>query len=949
MPLGTRDVLLIIRAKDQASRIIQGVGRSFASTDADARAAGASMMAQGAALVGMGVAIGAVGIAGLNALNGWRKAAVDYQQQAALTLTQVDQQGVSLQQIGQIGLDVAKQIPAPLEQLQGGLYDIFSSMDVSVADSKTILEGFAKSAVAGQVDVQSAGRETIAVMNAFGLSTGDLNRIQDVQFQLVRKGVGTYQQFSTSIGRAIPSAARAGQSFEGLAGVMAFLTRNGLSTSQAATSAARAFDNIANSKVASHFKDIGISVTDAQGRFRPMVDIAGELAQKLEPLTDAQKAKALDTLFKGGGNNIQARRFWDLAIRDFGSLNTLTGDMMNSSGALDSAYNIMFNQPATQSQLLKNNLDALRIELGEQLIPIFQSAVQWALKIVQHFAGMSDGSKKLFVQILAGVSAFLTIAGAAFVFVGAIRSIQGAIKMVGGLAEVVTNPWLLAIVALAAAAYLIYKNWDKIKPYWDDLWKKMQVAVEHVRDAVGPIIDYIANHWRGWLADAASYWNTAKKVFSDVVDVVVNIWDHLKAFGQWFWGIFGPGFQKVWAAIKRDTGPIVQDLIAIFKQFVQYNQDILHVVQTVWSAISPFIMPVVNFIKDVVVGTFQLLWEIIKDTSDDVLKIVTAVWDAITQVLASFIDFIRGFLDFITGVFTLNWGKAWDGIKEMFGAVFDAIFIILDSAMKVIEGLFGAGWDIVRNVFITVWDTIKNALSAVWDEIKAIAGTTWDLIRAAIIAPIDALKALLGLAWDGIKAAAGLVWDAIKASASIAWDAIKAAIMDPINTVATLLGNVWNGMKGAAETAWNAVKDVIGPIIDAIVAIIEKIMTAVDKVIGAMKKIGDIAFGAGTGPGTQGAFQQAADRGAFPHNAMGTPFFAGGWTTIDEKGTELIKLPRGSQIQNTQQTMRTLAGQQGRETQQIAMYIENAEFHDHVDVVAAQKAANSRMATMGVT
>src|SRR6185295_14404132 len=118
MPLGTRDVLLIIRAKDQASRIIAGVGKSFSHVDADARAAGAATMAQGVALVGMGIGVAAVGAAGAVALNSWREAAVDYNKSAALTLTQVDQMGVSVQQIGQIGLDVAKKIPAPLNELQ---------------------------------------------------------------------------------------------------------------------------------------------------------------------------------------------------------------------------------------------------------------------------------------------------------------------------------------------------------------------------------------------------------------------------------------------------------------------------------------------------------------------------------------------------------------------------------------------------------------------------------------------------------------------------------------------------------------------------------------------------------------------------------------------------------------------------------------------------------------
>jgi hypothetical protein len=108
MPLSTREVLLVIRAKDQASRTLNGIGAGFTHLDQEARRAAQNQLAAGSALMTLGVGLGALGAIGIQTLSGMRKDAVDYNKTVALTRTQIDQAGVSLQAVGKIGLDVAK-------------------------------------------------------------------------------------------------------------------------------------------------------------------------------------------------------------------------------------------------------------------------------------------------------------------------------------------------------------------------------------------------------------------------------------------------------------------------------------------------------------------------------------------------------------------------------------------------------------------------------------------------------------------------------------------------------------------------------------------------------------------------------------------------------------------------------------------------------------------------
>lgn len=430
MPLGARDLLLIIRAKDQASRVIHDVGRSVDNMNRNmvqnTRMTGQEMTRLGQAVFGVGLAITAAGLAGVAFFVSATKAAMEYDKQARLTLTQVDQMGASLERIKEIGREVASEVGAPFEQMQKGLYDIFSSMDVKVEGSKAILTSFAKAAVAGNTDIQTAGRATIAVMNGFGQESYSAGKALDIQFQIVRKGVITYEELASTIGRAIPSAVRAGQSFEELGGMIAFMTRNGLSAAMAATGAARALDLLSNPKFGKNMKQLGIDVLDTAGNFRPMSEVMLDLKDKLIGLPLGERSQALKDLTMGAGGTIQAMRFLNLAVADAdGSLQKLTGTMYNAQGELERAYNIMKETPLVQIQLLKNAFQILRTEIGDQFLPMVGKLAAWGVRLIEGFRGLDDTTKKWIVGI-AAVTSVLTV------LIGVITMASGALLMMRG-------------------------------------------------------------------------------------------------------------------------------------------------------------------------------------------------------------------------------------------------------------------------------------------------------------------------------------------------------------------------------------------------------------------------------------------------------------------------------------------------------------------------------------
>lgn len=502
MPIGARDVMLVIRARDLASQTFAKVATEMRAMGTGADATASRLKGAGIGLTALGVGMAAVGAAGVAVFGSMVKSAIEYEDQVRHTFTQVDKGKATMEDVWNAGLRVAKQIPVAFEDIQKSLYDIFSSVDVNAQQAEAMLTQFAKAAVAGSTDIQTAGRATIAFYNAYlpEVERGIYNveRILDIQFETVRKGVIEYDEFARVIGRAIPSAKGAGQSIETLGGVIAFLTRQGLSAAAATVSAARGFDAMANPKVAPKIEEMGVAVKNASGEFRQINEIATDLGKKLGEMSTPDRFKALKNIFEGAGGTIQAMRFWRLAVINFDQLNQLIKQISESSGAMDRAYKIMFNQPQAQMQLFQNNLQAIRVEMGQNLIPVVNVLLSYGLDLLKWFDNLAESTKRTIATVGMWSSVGLVI-------VGAVTAIIGAFSLlVGSVAATFTGGSILAaigVIAAFSAALMgipvliagIVRNWDEFKSSLDGVKQALMVLWEFISSQFGNIRNIFEN------------------------------------------------------------------------------------------------------------------------------------------------------------------------------------------------------------------------------------------------------------------------------------------------------------------------------------------------------------------------------------------------------------------------------------------------------------------------
>lgn len=524
--------------------------------------------------LGFSFALGAASAAGGIFIAKAVKATVDYEKQVRLTATQVDKFAGNLKELGNVGIRIASQIGVSFQEVQPALFDIFSSMEVGVADAEKLLKAFAKGAVAGQVEIQDVSRATIGLMNAFNRPVSDVNKLLDIQFQLVQEGIGTYEEWNQRIGLVTPSAVRAGQSVEVMAAALAASTRMGLSAARSGTAVARAMDAMSHPAAVKNMEELGIKVRDAHGKFLPMNVVLRQFRDVLNKMPEKDRVKAILDVFKGAGGTIEARRFLQnmlLGKQNIELFDQVLQEMQNTSGSMEKAYSTMADSIAVKTELLKNKWQILKIGVGEALVPSVLQLVDALSKALDWFNRLPDSTKNIISQFILWGTAAAGIGAIMFGFVAIIGFVVAAFATAGTTILIVVGVLGgLAVAAIAAgAAFLtLWHNSDNFRKLISDIGS-------NVNDAKNVIVELAqrgAAAFNDKLGPALKdLWNTVETKVIPVINdfsnrVSNNLLPKLQEAGDVFINRIKPAMDQVASFIKGDLIPALNDLAATYEK-----------------------------------------------------------------------------------------------------------------------------------------------------------------------------------------------------------------------------------------------------------------------------------------------------------------------------------------------------------------------------------------------
>jgi hypothetical protein len=265
------------------------------------------------------------------------------------------------------------------------------------------------------------------------------------------------------------------------------------------------------------FEALGISLRDGQGHVRSMTDILPELQAAFRKIDNpALKTSAAMKLFGESGAKMallleQPQSEMDRLFKDMERLGMITtqtatdteayNDAMDSFGkSITGVRNgLMGKLMPVLAPLIKKMTDfiaTIRPQIVERLGNAISGAATTMMGWFETVNGGASPASKAFETLMQTVGGVIDTIGSlvdmvggwknaalamaaimAGPFIASVVSVGTAFAQLGWI--VATNPIILAIAAIAAAAYIIYDNWDKIVAYFTNKFSAIKSAFKN--------------------------------------------------------------------------------------------------------------------------------------------------------------------------------------------------------------------------------------------------------------------------------------------------------------------------------------------------------------------------------------------------------------------------------------------------------------------------------------
>lgn len=277
---------------------------------------------------------------------------VDLNHQVSLILTQLPNFGRGMREAvtGQI-LQVSRDTGKSFQDVAQAMYQI-TSAGYDGAQAFRALEVTAKAATAGGTDATNAFNAAQAQIGAFGLSIDQLGEVYDEQFQLVRRGIFSYEQLTTVVGVTAEAFADAGQSIETANAALATvsLVFTGPQLQRGATGL-RALAEALTSRE-ENFNALGVGVRNASGEMRDLIPILEDLDGALAGMTSAEKARAMRDIFP----DVREQRSVGALLTNMQELRRNYAEQVLAVGSLDKAYKVFDEDTRTLTDRVKQSI-----------------------------------------------------------------------------------------------------------------------------------------------------------------------------------------------------------------------------------------------------------------------------------------------------------------------------------------------------------------------------------------------------------------------------------------------------------------------------------------------------------------------------------------------------------------------------------------------------------------
>lgn len=340
-------------------------------------------------------------------------------------------------------------------------------------------------AAASGSDLAGAGDLATDVMLQFGKTAGEMTGLVDGMTGVLLTSKFGFDDYRLAIAQAGGVAGGLGVSFEDFNAAIAGTSSLFASGSDAGTSYKTFLQRLvpASNPAADAMRKLGLEFFNADGSMKSMAEVAQELQDGLEGLSDEARNDALSTIF----GTDALRTAIGLAEQGAEGIERLKLTIGDASAEEQAAARMAgFNGEMLK---LKSAIEALMIAIGNS------GVLEWATKLTQQFTAfvlrIKDTNPELlkmgiiFGAVAAAVGPLLIGFGLLIQGLGPFVGIIRAVALAAGALGI---PFAAAAIAIAAAAYAVYDNWDTVGPWFAEMGEALKATFQGLVDFVTGVI-----------------------------------------------------------------------------------------------------------------------------------------------------------------------------------------------------------------------------------------------------------------------------------------------------------------------------------------------------------------------------------------------------------------------------------------------------------------------------
>lgn len=350
------------------------------------------------------------------------------------------------------------------------------------------------------------------------------------------------------------------------------------------------------------------------------------------------------------------------------------------------------------------------------------------------------------------------------------------------------------------------------------------------------------------------------------VFLIIKNWDKVKPAVMKVKDAFTsvmPSIKQTIANAISAAMPIITTLVKTFKDIIPKA---INVAKTVIAAITPVIKTVVNTVSaiiPIIAKTFVSVAQKLTPAVKTIANVVKAAIPVIGKLFAAAFTFV---------------GNTITKVMPYINRIAKVIGSVLVFAVKAVSPVVQK----MASTFSIVFTSVFNIVSKIVNKLKPVFNGIGIVIKAVMAVVKTEITTAFRIAANVIESAAGSIKQVIS------------GITKVFNGILDFISGVFTGNW---KKAWEGVKNIFGGCFEALAGLCKVPINAVIGLINsAIEGINSISVDIPDGIPLVGGKHIGFSIPKIPALAKGTPNWLGGLAQINEKGGEIVDLPKGSRV-----------------------------------------------------